>query len=72
MLPATQHRVVNRNGQTRYSTALFLDPHPLARIEPITACGQPSRPGKTYASCVSGHKGVRYYGSGYQKKSLAK
>jgi len=72
VLPATQHRVINRNNAIRYSTALFLDPHPLAKIEPITACGLPAKPGKVYESCVSGHKGVRYYGSGYQAKALAK
>lgn len=68
VLPATQHRVVNRTDTLRYSTALFLDPHPESKIMPILD-NKDSVTKKEYTTCTAGHKGVRYYGSGYEKKA---
>jgi isopenicillin N synthase-like dioxygenase len=66
-LRATQHRVVNRNSQPRFATALFFDPHPQANIEPML----PVKPedSSRYVKCVAGHKGVRYAVGGYDAKA---
>jgi isopenicillin N synthase-like dioxygenase len=36
---STPHRVVNRSGHARYSTAIFVDPNPDTVIEPVVAPG---------------------------------
>ena len=37
---STPHRVVNRSGRTRLSTALFIDPNRDTVVEPVTAAGE--------------------------------
>jgi isopenicillin N synthase-like dioxygenase len=37
---STPHRVVNRSGQARYSTALFIDPNADTLIEPVVGPGK--------------------------------
>jgi isopenicillin N synthase-like dioxygenase len=56
-LPATKHRVINRNQMERYAIALFLDPNPAVEIEPLSKFVNEENPSR-YNKCVSGHKGV--------------
>ena len=65
-IPATQHRVINRNPSVRLSTAFFYDPDPSAHICPLLPIDKASK--KEYKECIAGHKGVRYAVSGYSTK----
>jgi isopenicillin N synthase-like dioxygenase len=40
---STPHRVVNRSGHARYSTALFIDPNADTLIEPVVRAGELAR-----------------------------
>jgi isopenicillin N synthase-like dioxygenase len=40
---STPHRVVNRSGRARFSTALFIDPNADTRIEPVVQTGDVAR-----------------------------
>jgi len=66
LLKATHHRVVNRCPSDRYSTALFLDPHPEAKIVPLPALIREGEVAK-FEACISGHKGIRFQ-AGYNSK----
>jgi len=55
IIPATKHRVINRNNKNRYSFAFFLDPNPTKMMHPLAHFGVPK-----YEPCVPGHKGVIY------------
>ena len=41
--PSTPHRVVNRSGRARFSTALFIDPNADTRVEPVVQPGDVAR-----------------------------
>jgi len=58
-LPATKHRVINRNKIDRYAIALFLDPNPLKEIYPLPKFVTEENPVR-FDKCVSGHKGVTF------------
>jgi isopenicillin N synthase-like dioxygenase len=40
---STPHRVVNRSGRTRFSTALFIDPDDDTMIAPVLRPGEAAR-----------------------------
>lgn len=40
---STPHRVINRSGRTRYSTALFVDPNRDTMITPVIRTGEEPR-----------------------------
>ena len=67
VLQATQHRVVNLNSADRYSTALFFDPNPNAKIVPSERLAKDSMTKKDYKECLAGHKGVKYNIHGYKR-----
>jgi len=58
-IPATKHRVINRNMIDRFSIALFLDPNPAREIEPLPKFVTEENPAR-FEKCVSGHKGVLF------------
>eukprot|EP00211_Chloroparvula_japonica_P002914 CAMPEP_0119129216 /NCGR_PEP_ID=MMETSP1310-20130426/7058_1 /TAXON_ID=464262 /ORGANISM="Genus nov. species nov., Strain RCC2339" /LENGTH=506 /DNA_ID=CAMNT_0007119633 /DNA_START=125 /DNA_END=1645 /DNA_ORIENTATION=- len=61
LLPATRHRVQNRNFTDRYSLALFLDPNPDCKVAPLESMvAQSPNQEVRYEACVAGHKGVRF------------
>jgi len=66
LLPATRHRVINRNSQHRRAVAFFLDPTPSATIGPLPEFVSGERPAQ-YQPCVAGHKGVRFGDSKYKR-----
>jgi len=70
-LPATRHRVQNKNAMDRYSLALFLDPNPESIVKPLEALMKEGEKPK-YEQCVAGHKGVRFGNPKYLELAAAR
>eukprot|EP01059_Diplonema_ambulator_P031809 TRINITY_DN5966_c3_g1_i1.p1 TRINITY_DN5966_c3_g1~~TRINITY_DN5966_c3_g1_i1.p1 ORF type:complete len:698 (+),score=109.56 TRINITY_DN5966_c3_g1_i1:191-2095(+) len=57
VIPATKHRVINKNEGSRLSVATFFDPNPKTFVTPLPAFVKPGEESK-YPPCIAGHKGV--------------